>query len=94
LSRISRDRGGTVTGFTQFEFTIAGKWLETLKQIAPRVTTVAIVMGPGNPLNSRYVHQIKAAAKAFGVQLIEIAASDAAEIERAIAHLRASPMAV
>jgi ABC-type uncharacterized transport system substrate-binding protein len=75
--------GGNVTGFTQFEYTVAGKWLEALKQIAPRVTRVAIIMGPENPLNSRYVHQIKAAASLHGVQLIEIAESDAGEIERA-----------
>jgi putative ABC transport system substrate-binding protein len=62
--------GGNVTGFTQFEYTVAGKWLEALKQIAPRVTRVAIIMGPENPLNSRYVHQIKTAASLHGVQLV------------------------
>jgi putative ABC transport system substrate-binding protein len=50
---------------------------------APRDARVAIIMGPENPLNSRYVDQIKAAASLHGVQLIEIASSDAGEIERA-----------
>jgi len=76
--------GGNVTGFTQFEYPIAGKWLETLKQIAPRVTRVATIVGPENPLNFGYMQQIEAAAPLYGVQLIKIAASDVAEIERGI----------
>ncbi len=76
--------GGNVTGFTQFEYTIAGKWLEALKQIAPRVTRVAILLGPENPLNLRYVHQIEAAAPLLGVQVSQIAASDPGEIERGV----------
>jgi putative ABC transport system substrate-binding protein len=75
--------GGNVTGFTQFEYPVAGKWLEMLKRVAPHVTRVAIIMGPENPLNSRYVDHIKAAAPQHGVRLTEIAASDAAVIERA-----------
>ncbi len=76
--------GGNVTGFTQFEYTIAGKWLEVLKEIAPRVTNVAIIQSPENPLNVGYVHQIEPAAPSYGVQLIEITATDDAEFDRAI----------
>ena len=75
---------GNVTGFTQFEYTIAGKWLEVLKEIAPRVTSVAIMQSPGVPLNFGYVHQIEPAAPLYGVQFKEITASDDAEIDRAI----------
>ncbi|MGC2823919.1 MAG: ABC transporter substrate binding protein [Pseudolabrys sp.] len=38
--------GGNTTGFTQFEFTIAGKWLELLKQIAPNVKRAAVIRDP------------------------------------------------
>jgi ABC transporter substrate binding protein len=38
--------GGNVTGFTNFEFTISGKWLQTLKEVAPAVTRVAVVFNP------------------------------------------------
>jgi putative ABC transport system substrate-binding protein len=76
--------GGNVTGFTQFEYPIAGKWLETLKQIVPHVARVAIIEGPENPLSFGYMQQIEAAAPSYGVQLIKIVTSDVAEIERAI----------
>src|SRR5262249_62278664 len=41
--------GGNATGFTPFEFGISAKWLELLKELAPRVTRVAGLRGPGNP---------------------------------------------
>jgi putative ABC transport system substrate-binding protein len=47
--------GGNVTGFTQFEYSVARKWLETLKQIAPGVTRVATIVGPENPLSFGYI---------------------------------------
>jgi putative ABC transport system substrate-binding protein len=75
--------GGNVTGFTLFEYTIAGKWLEALKQIAPRVTRAAILLSPENPLNLHYVDQIEAAAPLHGVRVSQIAARDPGEIERA-----------
>ncbi|MGA7012537.1 MAG: ABC transporter substrate binding protein [Pseudolabrys sp.] len=40
--------GGNTTGFTQFEYSLSGKWLELLKQIAPQVTRVAVVRDPVN----------------------------------------------
>jgi putative ABC transport system substrate-binding protein len=38
--------GGNITGFTSFEYSIGGKWLELLKQIAPRVTRIAVIRDP------------------------------------------------
>ena len=85
--------GGNVTGFTQFEYTIAGKWLEALKQMAPHVKRVAIFVAPENPLNLQYVRQIEAAAPLQGVQVSQIAARDPSEIERAFSELGREPNA-
>ena len=76
--------GGNITGFTNFEFSIAGKWLELLKLIAPRTTRVAVIHNPTNPTAAGYLRVIDASASSFGVQLELIAAQDAAEIERGI----------
>jgi putative ABC transport system substrate-binding protein len=83
--------GGNVTGFTQFEYTITGKWLGVLKQIAPRVVRVAMIVGPENPLSFLYLREIKAVAPSFNVQLTEIVASDAAAIEHAISVFASEP---
>lgn len=83
--------GGNITGFTNFEFSIAGKWLELLKQIAPRTTRVAIIHNPTNPTAAGYLRVFDASAASFGVQLELIAAQDASEIERGmLAAARAS----
>jgi putative ABC transport system substrate-binding protein len=42
-------RGGNITGFTNFEFSMLGKWLEMLKEVAPYVTSVAVIYNPDNP---------------------------------------------
>ena len=44
--------GGNVTGFMNFEYSLSGKWLELLKQIAPRVTRAAVLRNPANPVGS------------------------------------------
>src|SRR5262249_45239367 len=77
--------GGNATGFTLFEYSIAAKWLELLKEIAPLVTRVAvdresaIAAGPGQ------FGVIQAVAPSLGVELGPIDVRDAGEIERAIA---------
>jgi len=55
--------GGNVTGFTNFEFAIGGKWLQTLKEIAPAVTRVAVVFNPQTaPYAGALLRPIEAAA--------------------------------
>jgi putative ABC transport system substrate-binding protein len=76
--------GGNVTGFTNFEFPIAGKWLELLKQIAPRIRRVAVIHNPTNPTAAGYLRVIDEAAPSFGVQRELVAAQGAAEMERGI----------
>ena len=77
--------GGNLTGFTNFEFSIGTKWLETLKEIAPRVTRVALVFNPDTaPFAGLFRQPVEAAAPSFGVTPSLAAGRDAAGIERAI----------
>jgi putative ABC transport system substrate-binding protein len=77
--------GGNATGFTNFEFGISGKWLELLKQIAPRVTRVAVIRDPLQASGGGQLGAIQGAAPSFGVELSPVGVRDAGEIERAIA---------
>jgi putative ABC transport system substrate-binding protein len=83
--------GGNITGFEIFEYSIAGKWLELLKQVAPRVARAAVLR---NPLVSGGIGQfaaIQAAAASLGVALRPLDVQDAGEIERATAAFAREP---
>ena len=82
--------GGNVTGFMLFEYSLSGKWLELLKQIAPHVTRAAILRDPANPSGMAQFGVIQAAAGLLGVQVSPVIDSDAGEIERAVAALARS----
>jgi len=78
--------GGNLTGFTPIENSLGGKWVELLKEIAPRVARVAIVFDPGMaPFASYYLNPFKAAAASLGMEAIVAPVDDMAELERAIA---------
>jgi ABC-type uncharacterized transport system substrate-binding protein len=76
--------GGNITGFTYVEYTVGGKWLEMLKEIAPSVIRVAIIHNPENRLLAGFLPAIEAVAPSLGVQLIPTSVRDAADIPRAI----------
>jgi putative ABC transport system substrate-binding protein len=76
--------GGNMTGFTTYEYSIAGKWLELLKDTAPGTTRVAVIFDPSNPSQAQYMQAIEASSPSFGVQLSLAAVRNAAEVERAI----------
>jgi putative tryptophan/tyrosine transport system substrate-binding protein len=76
--------GGNATGFTSYEFSISGKWLELLKEIAPRVTRVAVIRDPTVPAGSGGFAAIQTVAPSFGVELTPVGVRDADEIERGI----------
>jgi len=76
--------GGSVTGFTNFEYGVSAKWLELLKQIAPRVTRAAVLRDPTNPAGLGQWGAIQAVAPSFGVELFPIDVREAGEIERAV----------
>jgi putative ABC transport system substrate-binding protein len=58
--------GGNATGFTNFEFGISGKWLELLKQIAPRVTRVAVIRDPVQASGGGQLGALQGAAPSLG----------------------------
>ena len=79
--------GGNSTGFTSFEYSLASKWLELLKEIAPRVMRAAVVRDPSNPSGIGEFAAIQGAAASSGVELSPVDIRYAAEIERAVAAL-------
>jgi putative ABC transport system substrate-binding protein len=83
--------GGNVTGFAASEFGISAKWLELLKQIAPRVTRVAVVRDPTIASGSGQFGAIQAVAPSFGVEVRPVDARDAQEIERAVTAFAPEP---
>ena len=82
--------GGNATGFMAWEFSIAGKWLELLKQIAPGVTRVAVLRDPQASGTGQFA-VIQAVAPLLRVEVNPINMRDAGEIERAIAAFAGSP---
>jgi len=77
--------GGNVTGFLQFEYSLAGKWLEMLKQIAPGMTRAAVLRDPAISSGPAQFAAIQSAAPSVGVEVSAINLRDAGEIERGIA---------
>jgi putative ABC transport system substrate-binding protein len=76
--------GGNITGFTNYEYATAGKWLQTLKEIAPDVTRVALIANLKNPNTALYLRAIEPAAPGLGLTSSVAGVNDATEIERAI----------
>jgi putative ABC transport system substrate-binding protein len=84
--------GGNVTGFTNIEPTMAGKWLELLKEIAPRVARVAFLFNPATaPYAEYYLKPFKAAAASFAVEVIAAPVRDTSELESVIATQARAP---
>ena len=77
--------GGNATGFMNFEYSLSGKWLELLKQIAPGVTRAAVPRDPTQGGGTSVFAAIQAVAPSLGVEVIPVNVRDAGEIERAVA---------
>jgi putative ABC transport system substrate-binding protein len=77
--------GGNATGFMDFEYGMAAKWLELLKQIAPDMTRVAVLRDPGIPTGPAQFGVIQAMAPSLRVEAIAVNVRDAQEIERDVA---------
>jgi putative tryptophan/tyrosine transport system substrate-binding protein len=83
--------GRNATGFMLFEYSISGKWLELLKQIAPGVTRVAVLGDPNTPTGPAQFGVIQAVAPMLRVEVSAFNKRDADEIERAITAFAQSP---
>ena len=76
--------GGNITGFTNFEQTMGGKWLEILKDISPRLSRVLIIANPDNPANARLIQTVETVAQGAAVELTQAPVRTAEEIEHLI----------
>ena len=83
--------GGNATGFTQFEYSMSGKWLELLKRVAPNVTRAAILRDPSISAVLGQFGAIQIAAPSFGLEISAVNVRDPEEIERGIAAFARSP---
>jgi putative ABC transport system substrate-binding protein len=83
--------GGNATGFLLFEYSLAGKWLELLKQVAPDVTRAAVLRDPTAATGIGQFAVIQAVAPPLGVDVSPIDLRNAAEIERAVATFARRP---
>jgi putative tryptophan/tyrosine transport system substrate-binding protein len=86
--------GGNITGFSNFEPSMGGKWVGLLKEIAPHVTRIALMSNPETAPQARaYLPGIETAARSLGMHPTATPVHDSAEIERAMAALGRDPSA-
>jgi ABC-type uncharacterized transport system substrate-binding protein len=83
--------GGNATGFSIFDYNIAGKWLELLKQIAPSVGRVAVIRDPATPQGIGQFSAVHAVAPSLGLDVSPINASEPDEVERTITSFARTP---
>jgi putative tryptophan/tyrosine transport system substrate-binding protein len=76
--------GGNATGFTSFEYGLAGKWLELLREISPRVTRAAVIRDPAIAAGTGQWGAIQSVAPSLGVELTPVGVRDAGDIERGV----------
>jgi ABC-type uncharacterized transport system substrate-binding protein len=90
VQRLSRP-GGNVTGFMQFEYSLSGKWLELLKQIAPSTTHAAVIRDPSTTSGIGQFAVIQSVASSNGVEVIPVDGRDADVVSRAIEVVAGTP---
>jgi putative tryptophan/tyrosine transport system substrate-binding protein len=76
--------GGNTTGFMQLEYSVSGKWLDLLKDVAPSVTRVAVLRNLSSPGAGGQWTALEAAAPTFGIALSPLDVRDGGDIERAV----------
>ena len=82
---------GNATGFIQFDYTLSGKWLELLKQIAPQMTRVAVLRDPALAAGIGQFAVIQSVAPSLGVEVSSVSINDVGEIERKLSKFANSP---
>jgi ABC-type uncharacterized transport system substrate-binding protein len=83
---------GNVTGFANFQPTMGSKWLDLLRQIAPRLESVGLLLHP-EPPNIGYLKSAESVAPSFNIKVVELAVHSGAEIESALATFAVEPHA-
>ncbi|MET0472097.1 MAG: ABC transporter substrate-binding protein [Xanthobacteraceae bacterium] len=83
--------GGNATGFIQFEYSLSGKWLELLKQIAPAVTRAAVLRDPMQTSGVGQFAVIQSVASSVGIEVIPVNVHDPDDTERSVAAFARTP---
>jgi putative tryptophan/tyrosine transport system substrate-binding protein len=83
--------GGNATGFTSIDYSMAGKWLELLKQLTPEVVRVAVIRDPRQVSGAGQLGAVQAVAPLLRVELIPLGVQNAAEIEQGISAFAREP---
>jgi putative tryptophan/tyrosine transport system substrate-binding protein len=83
--------GGNITGFTSFEYSVASKWLELLKEVSPRLTRVLVFLNPSNYTSRGLLRSVQAAAPIASVQVVVGRVTAATEIAPTIADFARQP---
>jgi putative ABC transport system substrate-binding protein len=83
--------GGNATGFTNFEYSMSGKWLELLKQIAPRVTRAAVLRDSRTAGGMGQFGAIQSVAQSLGIELTPLGVRDVSEIEHGVTAFARAP---
>jgi putative ABC transport system substrate-binding protein len=82
--------GGNITGFSNFEYSMSGKWAELLKRVAPRTTRALVLRDPSSAPGIGQFAAIRSAAQSLGVELTAQDVRDTNEIERRLAEFARS----
>ena len=82
--------GGNITGFNQLDYSVAGKWMELLKEISPEINRVAVLREPGAAGIGQWAI-IQSVAQSIGVELKPISSTNAATMEREVSRFASSP---
>jgi putative ABC transport system substrate-binding protein len=91
VSNLARP-GRNITGFTAFEFSMGGKWIEILKEIAPHLARIGVVFNPKTaPYFALFLQSIQAGAVPGGLAWEAVSVNDAADIEPAVAAFAREP---
>src|SRR5262245_9961586 len=83
--------GGNATGFSLFDYSMGGKWLELLKQIAPGLTRVAVIRDPATPQGIGQFSAVHSLAPSLGLDVSPVNAREPGEIERTIPVIAQTP---
>jgi putative ABC transport system substrate-binding protein len=83
--------GGNITGFTNIDYTVAAKWLELLKEIAPNVTRVGVIRDPTSTVSIGQLAAINSVGRSFGVEVTPLGGVEAGDIERTVTEFARGP---
>jgi putative tryptophan/tyrosine transport system substrate-binding protein len=82
--------GGNITGFSNFEYSMSGKWAELLKQVAPRTTRALVIRDPSSAAGIGQFAAVRSVAQSLGIELTAVDVRDIKELERRVMEFASS----